>query len=901
MRLFLLLLLTINLFAKKGDISSFFVYYGEDLPYDIAGNYDAIIVEPSNIETLTHSFRAYRDKIYAYVSIGETNRKNGNWILGKNGDWNSYIADISNLNYQNYLLNKIRDLSKKGYKNFFFDTLDSFYLVIKDKKEIKKEIKALANFVKRFKKSFPNSKLILNRGFDIIHEVHNLVDGFLVESLFYGLDTKNRTYKRMSDEDTKWLLNKLAPLQNYDFDIMILDYIRADEKELREKAVERIKNLGFIPFIGDYHLVGIGKSTIEPIKRELLVLYDSIALERGDKVYSAAHQIISTPIEYFGYIPILKDIRDGFDYNFDRYAGIVIFISDEPKEREKYYKWIDKAIKAGLKVLFLGTPSLPPSTYLKNLGIDVKKDKSNPFSKNQIIKQDKMIGYEIKPIIHHQDFLYTPDNATPLLMAKNSNGDKFTLSAITKWGGYVLNDSFYQAFQVKRDKDEINYLVIDYFQILKKALRLKPFPIPDVTTKNGRRMLFIHIDGDGFVSGVEFSPTLKLAGEEYYQTILQKYHLPHSISVIEAELAKWGVYPKFSKKAIEIAKKIYKLPYVLPASHTFSHPFVWSILEENPKAKGHNLPIPNYTFTPERELKGSLDFINRYLSPNRRAKTIFWSGDCLPSSKVLKYLNSQNFLAINGGGTKITKNNYTHTLITPIGIRRGQFYQIYASTENENVYTNDWTGPFWAYENVIQTFQLLDKPKRLKPIDIYYHFYIATKRASLNSLYKVYDWVLTQEINPIYVTEYIKKAHNFYYIAISKQKNRFILNGVDNLDTLRIPKELGEIDLKNSTGVYGFRDDYIHLNNKKRISLSFSKNPNNSNLFYLIDTNGEVKKFRDDTISLKANMPIVANFHIPKSCKILSSLKGYNIRRDKNRISISSKKWKSLEFNYQCE
>jgi hypothetical protein len=43
--------------------------------------------------------------------------------------------------------------------------------------------------------------------------------------------------------------------------------------------------------------------------------------------------------------------------------------------------------------------------------------------------------------------------------------------------------------------------------------------------------------------------------------------------------------------------------------------------------------------------------------------------------------------------------------------------------QNENVYTNLWISPFWGYINVIQTFELIENPRRLKSISIYYHFY----------------------------------------------------------------------------------------------------------------------------------------------------------------------------------
>jgi hypothetical protein len=60
-------------------------------------------------------------------------------------------------------------------------------------------------------------------------------------------------------------------------------------------------------------------------------------------------------------------------------------------------------------------------------------------------------------------------------------------------------------------------------------------PAPDITTENGRRLFFSHIDGDGFPSLAEF-PGSPPAAEVLLKEILEKYRVPTTVSVIEAEV-----------------------------------------------------------------------------------------------------------------------------------------------------------------------------------------------------------------------------------------------------------------------------------------------------------------------------------------------------------------------------
>ena len=157
----------------------------------------------------------------------------------------------------------------------------------------------------------------------------------------------------------------------------------------------------------------------------------------------------------------------------------------------------------------------------------------------------------------------------------------------------------------------------------------------------------------------------------------------------------------------------------------------------------------------------------------------------------------------------------TLTAVAPLGIPRDGHFQVYAPNQNENVYTNLWTGPFYGYERVIETFEMTETPLRLKPIDIYYHTYSASKPASLKALKKVYDWALSQPVLPLPASDYIRKVLDFNTLAIAREGDGWRIAGGDAVRTLRIPQRMGYPDITRSRNVLGWWDEgkvrYVHL------------------------------------------------------------------------------------------
>ena len=91
------------------------------------------------------------------------------------------------------------------------------------------------------------------------------------------------------------------------------------------------------------------------------------------------------------------------------------------------------------------------------------------------------------------------------------------------------------------------------------------------------------------------------------------------------------------------------------------------------------------------------------------------------------------------------------------------------------------------------------------PRDIYYHFYSGEYRASLKSLQDVYDWVLTQEIAPVFTSQYIEMVHGYLGAKIFRNApETYTVQNYGKCLTVRLHSKNKQPDLTRSVNVLGF-------------------------------------------------------------------------------------------------
>ncbi len=893
------------LFGSLQDKSAV-VYYGDELSYPMVGIHDYIIVQPNHTNTATHGFSLYKKNIYAYISIGETDTNssefsdiNSSWIVAKNEAWRSDVLDINNKEYQEFIFtHQIEPLLKQGFKNFFFDTLDSYYFYSKTPEEIQKSQQSLASFILEFHKRYPDSKLIINRGFGIIDNVHNAVNAVLFESYYRGLKGKNLAYQTVDEADRIWLDHNLEKVKKYNLDIIAVDYL-FDMKQADE-LVEKLQAKGFIPYVANKALDIYGKSSKNSVKREILTLIDE---SRLDRMLQGAHFEGGLIFEYLGYIQKLYDINKGLPNpdKLDHYAGIVIWLEKYYNDPNKLLKWVTEVKKRNIPIVFVNTFGIDvKEDELASLGITIQQTN---LPKQSILYKDEMVGFEIEPPMSRNPMLIHVKDAKELLTYQYADKKTSTPAAITSWGGYLQNGAFITSINGE------DIWVTNPFKFFAQALRLQKLPVPDPTTENGKRLLFTHIDGDGIMNKVE-GDFGEFSGDVILNKILKKYKIPHSVSVIGAEIDPNGLYPKLSEKLIDITKKMFALENVEAASHTFTHPFFWEKIVDDNLSEEYRLKVPEYQFSLERELKTTLDNINEKYSPknkSKKAETIFWSGDCAPRKNALEYIYKDHILAINGGDTTIVKTHPWLTRVSPFGLKRSEYYQVYTGAQNENVYTNNWLGPFWGFKRVTQTFELTNSPRRLKPIDIYYHLYSGSKRASLEALKYVFNWALKQDVMPIFTSEYIPKVMDMYEVSMAKDENSWLITGMNDLKTIRFEDFDTNVDLNNSKGVVGLSqfENHTYLSLDQRGKHLIELSPKNNNKIYMVSSNGKLTDYKESnttkSYSFSSYVDLELSMYVDKECSISSTPKARKLLEEENIVTLKYKDTKAVTITLECE
>jgi hypothetical protein len=456
------------------------------------------------------------------------------------------------------------------------------------------------------------------------------------------------------------------------------------------------------------------------------------------------------------------------------------------------------------------------------------------------------------------------------------------VAALTPWGGYVLAP--YAIFQL-RTQDTTSW-IINPFDFFKRTLQLPDMPAPDVTTSTGRRRLMAHMDGDGFASNAEF-PGSPLAARVMLDKIFKKFTIPTAVSVIEAETAPWGLYPQKSAEMEQVAREIFALPHVEIASHSYSHPFKWQKLSEEGDGEGFNLPLPGYKFDLNKEISGSADYINQRLAPaGKSCKILLWTGDCNPGEDAVAKTEEAGLLNMNGGDTLITNSQPSVTIVAPLGVQRDGHYQVYAPNQNENVYTNLWTGPYYGFRRVIETYKLTDAPRRLKPVDIYFHTYAASKPASLKALDEVYTWALKQPNHPIYPSAYIRSVLDFNSMVAARDGSDWLFYGNGAVDTLRINASWGYPGSSSTSAGYTDYNDvrYLHLRAAPVQRIALVAKPLNRE--YLVDANGSLLEWRQQSqqtyMTFDANVVLDFTLHHAATCRLFEA-SGTQLHADKRK------------------
>ena len=843
----LLLWLSMCTYAASPNVAFF---YGSNPPWDELKAFDIVVVEPEHgIDPRQHSTPT--TALYAYVSVGEVERERpyakdlpAAWRPGANEAWNSVVIDQTEPAWGRFLIERIvAPLWKAGYRGFFLDTLDSFHLISKTDEERAKQIAALTDNVRQIRKAFPEAKLIFNRGFEILPQLHREAYAVAVESIYRGWNAKDSKYVEVPAQDRDWILEQMKRVrEEYKLPAIAIEYAPPGDRELARDTARRVAALGFTPWVTTGDLGQLGVGAIEVMPRKILMLYDS----RGNELnlyQDRVHAFATMPLNHLGYTVDYADINAPLPAGplVGRYAGIVTWFAGEPQANKAFDEWLTRQRREGMRIAMLGSfPFALASDAARDFGIAASAPRA-PAQRLSATVRDQLIGYEDQPSTDGHTFLPLSAKGGTALLRWRSGGDSMDAAAMTPWGGYVL-----APYEIAALPDNPGYYrwIVQPFEFLRRALALPDMPVPDVTTENGRRLMIVHVNGDGLASAAERSRSV-YAGQVLLDEVLQKYRIPTTVSVVASEIAPNGRNPQHSPLLEPIARRIFALPHVeIAARH------------EN-----------------ESDLGASIAYANSLAPKGKRARMVLWSGDGNPPAAAVARAGQENVLNMNGGGAATTKAFRSHTLVWPVGLRKGGPFQVHAPVSSDFVFTGNWTGPFSGFDRAIETFELTELPYRLKPIDIHYHAFSASKPESLGALKRVYDWALKQPVMNIYASEYAQKVLDFNRMVIARGPEGWMIRGGGALREVRMPSSLGIPDVAASRAIAGYHrranDIYVHTAAADAL-LKFS--PQATTQPYLVDANGRIERWQHDggtmRFGLQAHVPLRFSLANVSGCQV---------------------------------
>ncbi len=796
-------------------------FYGGRVPESLYSA-DWLVTDLRNLTA--PPLRLKGQKLLCYVSAGEFEPAEAagrpeaaRWTLGRNAAWKTLAGDLRDPSYRAFVAGKIAALAP-SCDGFFLDTLDSYTPFIKEAGRAAYAREAAA-FLDQVRNEHPDKLLLLNRGFELLPLLKpGTASAVAAESLYNGTDPAARKYRRMKPEETSWLKERLREVAAAGLPVIVIDYLPPAHAG-RAGAAAEIAADGFIPYVSDMDLLGEGETGLKPVKRRVLL----VAGNANDVYFSPLHGMVQLPLEYLGYdtrllteSQVLAGRPDPADY-----AGVIVWLEySRASNPEAFRTWAMNGIKRGTKFLFVNSFGFEPSdSSLEPLGLKAASRRYSGLKPPLVTKKSSFCGFEGEPRLAADEFLLTASSGTPLMAAETAEGERFHPAALTPWGGYA----FYSSLVSNPVGDDL--WTVDPFRFLPAALGLPELPAPDFTTANGRRLFFSHIDGDGFVEPAEWDPS-RIAAEVIRDEFMKKYDLPFTVSVIEGEISAGGAYPARHALYEKTARSIFALPNVEPAIHSFSHPFIWGVPFQTTVYEKHHLDIPGYVLDFRREIYGARDYVNALLPPGKEAKLFQWTGNCLPNSGQLKMAREAGLLNINGGGA--TAMNFLPWLsrIRPAFIEREGELQVFSPIQNENVFTEGWRHPFYRFIQVMETIKLTGEPRRLKPVNVYFHFFSGSKLSSVNALRKVYDWASRLETTPVTTAQWLRLAADFKTTFLARDgAGAWLLRNAGRLNTLRAPAAMGVPDLEKSSGLAGFRKEkdqvYVHLDGSGAARLVF--------------------------------------------------------------------------------
>ena len=248
------------------------VYYGQMATPEELQNYDLLVLDPETHPPLRPLLNR-NHTVLAYLSLGEAKidhqadrlMTDRSMVLSKNPNWQSLVIDIRNPAWMAMVVEQlVPSLLQQGFDGVMLDTIDSsIALEMKDKKAYAGMQKAAAQLVHTLRENYPDMKIMVNRGFEILPQVAGDIDMVLAESIFTTYDFKTNKHLRVQPSHYESIVNYLQKLKEVNPRLMLfsLDYWPLEDVDNVRRIYAEQRAHGLVPYVSTLDLQSV---TAEP-------------------------------------------------------------------------------------------------------------------------------------------------------------------------------------------------------------------------------------------------------------------------------------------------------------------------------------------------------------------------------------------------------------------------------------------------------------------------------------------------------------------------------------------------------------------------------------------------------------------------------------------------------------
>ena len=300
------------------------------------------------------------------------------------------------------------------------------------------------------------------------------------------------------------------------------------------------------------------------------------------------------------------------------------------------------------------------------------------------------------------------------------------------------------------------------------------------------------------------------------------------------------------------ARELFALPHVEVATHTYTHPYQWSFFENYDRKLEERLIGPDETawtavlgdrmrrlarrlfpglarigaeteskpldddpprafsdfpFDLDQEIRGAITAAEEMAPEGKHGTLYLWSGGAEPFEGAIARTRRLGLRNLNGGDSRYDADYPSISYLAPISRVAGAERQIYAANANDYLYITDGNGRDHGFLHLEATVNATETPRRLKPINVYYHMFAGERAAQLAGVRHHLDTARQALLTPIAASHYAAIADGFFSTRMTALgDSSWLIRNRGALQTVRFDDAADlAVDFTRSVGVLGQR------------------------------------------------------------------------------------------------